>query len=241
MLWALQSSFTISTQGGVAMWRFGYDSNASFILTVALVAMLGVVLMWQQHRTGKTILVWFWAAFFGVLLGFAGTFAMVRFTDSDLLRPKPVAGDVQEEEEEGGSDDAPEDMGGGGGGGGRFGGPRPKRDLTSVVQKVALLTGEIGLSLSADQASAFVAALNDIEQPETMTDEQAQAKHDELLALLDDEQKQQLEAIGIPRPRPSGGPGGERPAPDANPFSQEAGSTAIEVLRQRFAAKKNEE
>ncbi len=233
------------------MWRFGYDANATFILTIALVSMLGAVLMWQQNRTGKTILVWFWAAFFGVLLGFAGTFAIVRLTDSDLLRPQSLAVDVQEEGDD--SADAPEDMdegrmGGGGGdgggraaGGGRFGGPRPKRDLTSLVQKVALLTGDIGLSLSADQTSAFVAALNDIEQAETMTDEQAQAKHDELLALLDDEQKEQLEAIGVPRTRPSGGQGGERPAEDANPFGQEANSTAIDALRERFAGKAAEE
>jgi hypothetical protein len=94
-------------------------------------------------------------------------------------------------------------MGGIGGGMGMFGGPRPKRDLTYVVRKVALLTGEVGIGLSADQAAAFMAALKDLEKPETMTDDEAQAKHDELLALLDDDQKKQLEAIGLPRgPRP---------------------------------------
>jgi hypothetical protein len=227
------------------MWRFGYDANASFILTIALLSMLGAVIVWQQHRTQKTILVWFWAAFFGIFLGCSATFALVRITDGSLLRPSSV-GEVAAEGESSpaGESEGMAAPGGGteGGMGGGRGGPRPKRDLTSVVQKVALLTGDISLSLSAEQASAFVAALKDIEQAETMSDEEAQAKHDELLALLTDEQKLQLEAIGIPRPRPTSSPGGggERPAEDANPFAQEVNSTAIVVLRERFAGKNGE-
>lgn len=241
------------TFGGVAMWRFGYDTNASFILTIALISMLGTVLVWQKQRSGKTIHVWFWAAFFGILLGCAGTFALVRLTEGKLLRgTTPVAVTAESEASNstgehgvsgGPGDETGGEMGGGmaagpgggmGGGMGGFGGPRPKRDLTSTVRKVALLTGKIEIALSPDQASAFLAALKDIEQPETMTDEEAQAKQDALLALLDDEQKEQLEAIGLPRgPRPGGGPS-ERPAGDANPFTQETNSAALEALRKRF-------
>ena len=234
------------------MWRFGYDTNATFILTIALLAMLGTVLVWQKQRTGKTIHVWFWSAFFGVLLGCAGTYALVRITKGDLLMP--AIDTMASADGEGGSTDEPEGMGrpeggsgmgmggsgGGGGGGGRgmFGGPRPKRDLTSLVRKVALLSGEIGIDLPDDQGAAFMAVLKDIEKPETMTDDEAQAKHDELLALLNDDQKAQLDAVGLPRgPRPSGG---ERPAEDANPFLQETNSAALEVLHERFTPKGDE-
>lgn len=236
------------------MWRFGYDANASFILTVALVAMLGVVLVWQTNRRGKTVVVWFWAAFFGVLLGFAGTFALVRISDGKLLLStlKPPGA----ESEGGDSAEAPATMdapggggaggsGGGGGGGemgggrGGFGAPRPKRDLPTLVRKIVLLTGDVKLDLSAEQASAVIAALEGIEQAETMSDDEAQAKLDLLLAALDETQKQQLEAIGLPRgPRPGGSGGGERPAEDANPFSEETNSSALETLRNRFQAGK---
>ena len=42
---------------------------------------------------------------------------------------------------------------------GGFGGPRPKRDLTSVVRKIELLTGDVGITLTGDQASAIIDAL----------------------------------------------------------------------------------
>lgn len=231
------------------MWRFGYDTNATFILTIALLAMLGTVLVWQKQRTGKTIHVWFWSAFFGILLGCAGTYALVRITKGNLLMP-PID-TMASADEEGGSTDAPEGMGspeggsgmgmggsGGGRGGGMFGGPRPKRDLTSLVRKVALLSGEIGIDLPDDQGVAFMAVLKDIEKPETMTDDEAQAKYDELLALLNEDQKAQLDAVGLPRgPRPSGS---ERPAEDANPFLQETNSAALQVLHGRFDPKGDE-
>ncbi len=228
------------------MWRFGYDTNATFILTIALLSMLGTVLMWQKQRTGKTIHAWFWSAFFGILLGCAGTYALVRITKGNLLRPPMDA--IPSADEEHGSTDEPEGMGGpeggmgmemggssGGMGGGRgmFGGPRPKRDLTSLVRKVALLSGEIGIDLPDDQGAAFMAALKDIEKAETMSDDEAQLRHDELLALLDDEQKAQLDAVGLPRGQRPSGP--ERPAEDANPFLQEVNSTALEVLNKRFS------
>lgn len=233
------------------MWRFGYDTNATFILTIALLSMLGTVLMWQKQRTGKTIHVWFWSAFFGILLGCAGTYALVRITKGNFLMPPMDV--MASADEEGSSTDEPGGMGspeggsgmemggssgGGAGGRGMFGGPRPKRDLTSLVRKVALLSGEIGIDLPDDQGVAFMAALKDIEKPETMTDDEAQAKYDELLALLNDDQKAQLDAVGLPRgQRPSGA---ERPAEDANPFLQEPNSAALEVLHGRFSPKGDE-
>jgi hypothetical protein len=129
-------------------------------------------------------------------------------------------------------------MGGGIGGGG-MGGPNPKRDLTVLVRKVDLLTGDIGLKLSPEQSKSVSAALADVEKADEMSDEDAQAKHDEILALFDDGQKSQLEGVGLPRPqRGAGGgsPGGPPPAPPANPFHDEANSAALKNLRQRFGA-----
>lgn len=236
------------------MWRFGYDANASFILTLALLSMLGTVLVWQKNRTGKTVAVWFWAAFFGVLLGCVGTFALARVTSVVLKEPSTLEPSAPDGEiassasagagEHGGKMGPPSgDMGGGMGGrpgDGMGRGPRPKRELTELVRKVALLTGPVEISLTPEQGTAFVAALQDIEKAETMTDEDAQAKQTEVLALLDDEQKSKLEAVGLPRgPRPGGGgPGGERPAADANPFGQEQSLTVLTELRGRFGGEK---
>ena len=226
------------------MWRFGYDSNASFILTLALLSMVGTILVWQKNRTGKTILLWFWAAFFGVLVGCAGTFALTRLTDVTLREFRPSEAVVETEAATPGGESP--SMGGGlGGGMGRT--PRPKRELTDVLRKITLLTGEVALSISPEQAATLITALKDIEQAETMSDDEAQAKYDELLALLDDKQKEQLEAIGLPRgPRPGGGagagPGGfQPPAEDANPFVEETNLAALEALRQRFGGDKKAE
>ena len=223
------------------MWRFGYDTTASFLLTIALLSMLATVLVWQQHKTGKTIVVWLWAGIFGILLGCAGTFAVAKISKDGLGGTSPTqaipVGEASSESGEsaaspgGGGSGMGGGMPGGMGGRGMFGSPRPKRDLTQVVRKVTLLTSEVGITLSPEQASALIEALKDVEVAEKMTDEQAQAKHDEILAILDEDQKAQLDTIGLPR---GSRPRGERPPEDANPFGQETNSEALKVLRQRF-------
>ena len=75
-------------------------------------------------------------------------------------------------------------------------------------------------------------------ESENMSDEDAQAKHDEVLALLDDDQKAQLEAVSLPRSfgrgGGRGGPGEEEQDANANPFQEEANATALTSLLQRF-------
>jgi hypothetical protein len=115
------------------------------------------------------------------------------------------------------------------------------------VRELELLTGDVAIALSAEQGIALVAALQDIEKAESMSDEDAQAKHDEILGLLDDGQKSRLEAISLPRRRPGGpggGPGGGggggeaggEPAEDANPFLEEANGKALSSLRERLGS-----
>ena len=72
--------------------------------------------------------------------------------------------------------------GGGGMGGGR--GPNPKRDLTTLVRKLNLLTDDIAIKLSADQSTALVKGLTGVDEADTFTDDAAKAMHDELLAVL---------------------------------------------------------
>lgn len=221
----------------------GMEARTAYILTVGLAALLVAVILWQRERRGKTIVTWLASAVVGILLGMAGTFAFARLAGYPLtLIPPP-------------EEAAAETAGGGGGseGGGMrrsggvrgFGGPRgpsPRRDLVSTVRKLDLLTGDVAVTLDAEQAAALVKLLERIETAETMSDEEAQAKHEGVLALLTDDQKARLDAVGLPRtsfggrgggpPRP--GEGGAESTPDANPFQQETSAQALARLRERF-------
>jgi len=138
--------------------------------------------------------------------------------------------------------------------------PRPKRELTTLVRKLDLLTGDIGITLTGKQAAAVNNCLRDIEKSAKMSDDDAKAKRDQLMAVLDVNQKARVEAIGLPRPAPSDGPGmgaempgmaggmpggpgmmGGEAAPEQdekqNPFQQDAEGKAVKSLRQRLAPK----
>jgi hypothetical protein len=134
-------------------------------------------------------------------------------------------------------------------------GPRPKRDLTTLVQKLDLLTGDIGITLTAEQAVAVNDCLRDVEKSAKMSDDDAKAKHDQLMAVLNENQKARLKAIELPQP---GGPGAicpmtGKPKPavpgtreagtpfwedeNQNPFQQGAGGKAVKSLHERLASK----
>ncbi|MFH1417981.1 MAG: hypothetical protein ABII12_06825 [Planctomycetota bacterium] len=223
------------------MWNM--NAISAYILTAALLTLIGLVLVWQRQRTQKTIVVWLVSGLAGILLGSVASFAAVHLGGYELTKiriyPDPTVVDPNGSAE---TPDGTPATGGGppGMGGGRFGGPRPKRDLTSLVRKVELLTGDISLTLKTEQAASLIGALQDIETSATMTDEQAQAKHDEILAIFDDTQKARLDAVRPAFRRrgsggASGGPGGGGDRdPDANPFQQEANSQPLASLRNRF-------
>jgi hypothetical protein len=234
------------------MWRIGLDTIGLGIVIIMLVTLMFAVLIMQRQRSQKTIVLWFGAGFVGLLLGSAVTLGALRLSGynqaSRLAAASAAGGEAASAPSPAGSMGGMgagmgSGMGGGGMGGGMggggMGGPNPKRDLTVLVRKVDLLTGDIGLKLSPEQSKSVSAALADVEKADEMSDEDAQAKHDEILALFDDGQKSQLEGVGLPRPqRGAGGgsPGGPPPAPPANPFHDEANSAALKNLRQRFGA-----
>ncbi len=136
--------------------------------------------------------------------------------------------------------------GGGGPGGGPGGGraPSPKRQLSTLVRKLELLTGDIAIRLAPPQAEAIGKTLAAVKAKDKMTDDEAKAAYEELLAALDEHQKSQQDAISLPFRRGgpgAGGPGGggpgaggpmvgPPPAPDANPFADEEAAKALNSL-----------
>ena len=129
-----------------------------------------------------------------------------------------------------------------------LGEPGPKRDLATLVRKLDLLTGDVGITLTAQQAAAVNDCLKDVEKIAKMSNDDARAKYDRLAAVLNENQKGRLEAIGLPLTAPSDGPGSTGPMPgmghedaaakqDQNPFQKDAEGKAVKSLRERFAPK----
>ena len=124
-------------------------------------------------------------------------------------------------------------------------GPRPKQQLTTLVRKLELLTGDIALTLTDEQRQTLAKHLDEFAQIKTLTDDEAEKKYNDLLALFDDAQKAKQDAVGLPFRRGGGGGGGgggfggggAPPAPDANPFESEANANALKSLRERLTAK----
>ena len=231
------------------MWRLGLDTVGLGIVVIMLVALMFAVLVLQRQRTGKTVVVWLAAGLIGILLGAAVSLGALRLMGARQVPPGASAAS------QGGDmaapavmSDAGRSMGGMGSGmggmgrgmgGGMGGGPNPKRELTTLVRKLDLLTGDISIKLNQEQGTSLAAALADVEKAEDMSDDDAQAKHDAILALLDDAQKPQLDAVGLPRPQrgAGGGPGGPPKEAPANPFQDETNAKSLQNLRERFAGK----
>lgn len=243
----------------------GMELTTAYLLIVAIATLLVASLVWARQRGGKPLAGWAAASLLGILLGSIGSFAVMRQSGFTIERVPvetcnmPVVGMA-----DGGGAAGPsglEMMGGGPGGGmmggmggmmgGGMGGPRapqPKRELTMLVRKLDLLTGDIGITLTADQQQALGEALAGVEEAEAMSDDDAKARQELILAVLDDEQEGRLNAIGLPRPTGGmggggmgspgggmGGMGGSGQAPE-NPFQQETEGKALTSLRQKLGA-----
>jgi hypothetical protein len=209
---------------------FGIQILSLYLMAVGLLAILVIVLIWQKQRTGKTVAVWAASGAVGILLGCVAPMAiapLVGFNVQVTHRLPPMAGTDAGAQTPDSSMAMPggpgmpgmgggSEMGGMGGMGGMMGmggprQPRPKRDLTVLVRKIGLLTGDVAITLSNEQAASLCQCLAELEKAETMSDDDAKAKHEAILAILDEDQKALLDAVDLPRRRPGGsggGPGG---------------------------------
>ncbi len=193
----------------------GFDAVGAYLLVVALVTLLVAVLVWQPYRNQRTIVVWLASGVVGVLLGVTGSYAGMRLAGYQMAEVLPFSPATNA---------AMSPMGGGPGGGcpmsghttsetggmqgmpgmGESGCPMAKVHLTTLVEKLDLLTG---ITLSAEQAAAVSDCLKDVETPAKLTNSEAKDKYHRLLGVLNDKQKARLEAITLSQAAGSGGPG----------------------------------
>lgn len=252
-----------------------YTALGTYVLVLTLAAVLVLAIVVAQERRGKGIDLWL-ASLIGVLIGLGGAAAAVQLSGFELVaaspegyitrdgsQPDPTLGATSPP---GGGSSAPAaggsgpggpggmgggpggmgggGMGGGGPGGGR--GPSPKRQLTTLVRKIDLLTGDIALHLTPEQSRSLAELLRRVAAQEEMSDEQAAAAEAEFMAILTDEQKAKQESIALPFRRgggggfggggPGGGPGGGNEDPSANPLQSEENAAALKSLLSRLGS-----
>ena len=235
-----------------------FDGIGAFVLALGLATIMVLVLLMKQNRAKKDVAIWLASGVVGILLGAAASAAIARGMGYEVVvkaQPIPLAtasaptasGAAQAMGMPGGGGGMGAGMGGGGGMSGMMGGvmggqPQPKRQLTTLVRKLELLTGDVAIALTPEQTKAVQTALDELSALEKMTDDEAKANHEKLLALLDEKQQAKQEAIGLPFRRSGGGGGmgggmggGAPPDPEANPFADEANANALKSLRDRLS------
>ena len=122
----------------------------------------------------------------------------------------------------------------GGGGGGK--GPSPKTQLSNLVAKLgALVEKPLTISLDAEQKKAVSGLLKGLDTSEEIMDEEAQAKLDGLLKILEKDRKT-LENAGYRWPgAPTGGGIGGPPANMPNPFRGGDAQANLKALMESMA------
>lgn len=117
-----------------------------------------------------------------------------------------------------------------------MGGPQNKRQLTSLVGRMELLTRDnldLHVVLSADQAQKIAERLKLLDESERMSDEDAERERQQLEELLYPEQRAILDTIGMPRGSTMMPPGfGDF---DENPFMLELNRSRLRDLLGRLA------
>lgn len=245
------------------------DGVSSYVLTLGLLTIFVLIWVTRQQKTKQDALVWLTSGVVGILLGAAGALAAASALGYQVKKPEPKAvadNNPPAAPTMGGPGGGAPGAGGPGGGmmgmggmgGGMMGmmgggqGPRPKQQLTTLIRKLELLTSDLALNLTDEQRQALGKQLDEFAELKTLTDEEAEKKYNDLLALFDDTQKAKQDAIGLPFRRGGGGGGGgggfggggggfggggAPPAPDANPFESEANASSLKALRERLTAK----
>ncbi len=119
--------------------------------------------------------------------------------------------------------------GGGAKGGGRGGrGPSPKAQLTQLVTKIDQLTAQpLKIDLTSQQKTRMKDILAGLDAKEEISDEDAKAKFDELIKVVEGN-KATLEAAGYRWPGTRFQPQGESPP---NPFKEGEPATHLKSLQ----------
>lgn len=260
------------------MWTL--DVFGSFVLIAALATVLLLSLVARAQRSKRDLPIWLVSTLGGGLLGaslYNGYFLLQGYEvmspqeirilaeqgGSKMSSPIPMptppgAADAAPGAgspgpgSPGGIGGSPGGMGGGPGGPGGMGGrgPSPKRQLSTLVRKLELLTGDIAIRLEPAQAETLGKTLAALQAKASMTDDEAKDVYEAVLATLDERQKTQQDSISLPFRRGGGGPGaggpggggpgaggpmgGQPPAPDANPFAEEEAAKALASLIERL-------
>ncbi len=236
------------------------DSNLSdmgiYAGLLALLCIFLVVMLSLKKQGAKTFQVGLTAGLVGIFVGVVGSYAGLRVMKYDLISSEIPMQENTGEAPGGGGDPSAEGGGGGGrggfggggggggggrggfggGGGGRGGGgrggfqPSPTRELTSFVRKLDLLTGDLKITLSAEQGKAIKPLLDGIKEVAAVEDDIAADMLEELKGKLTEEQNAKLDSISMPRTRGgfSRGGGGEG---GSNPFVEdETAKSAMDSL-----------
>lgn len=177
-----------------------------------------------------------------LLLGVAGGVVIASFTEFNLNKQAAANPDAGADAKEGGGTGGmtmPPGMGGGGkGGGGKGKGgftPSPKAQLTQLVSKLDVLTKKpLAVTLTPDQKKQAKEVLAGVEAQDVLSDDEAKAKLDALLKLVEG-QRETLEAAGYRWPGAGGGGrpggGGPPPPPPPNPFKEDEPNARLKSLQ----------
>jgi hypothetical protein len=238
------------------------DIVSIYILTIGLFVISLLIWLFQRQRSGKGFILWLASGIVGILLGSVGSFAAINLAGYKVIEPitkAPPPAYVPPSTARSAAEAAPvapmvpvgsanSPAGGAGPAGGGPGAANPKRDLSTLVRKLDVLTDDVAIQLTAEQSAALIKGLAGVDQAEKLSNDDAKVMHDELIAILTDEQKTKLDKAGalMGRGGPGGGrgpggggpggggPGGGQQDPDANPFQQENNLKALQSFRARF-------
>jgi hypothetical protein len=129
-----------------------------------------------------------------------------------------------------------------GGGGGQRGGSgiSAKNQLAAVITKLDLLTHKAPVvTLDAEQKRKMREQIQELEDKEDLTEEEAKEKLEAVVGILNDDQKKTLSEAGADVPGQRGGNRGGGSAP-ANPFREGQTGEHLKSLRGELEGKKKE-
>ena len=214
------------------------DVISIYILTIALVAMVFGVIVNHRQKNAKTISIWFVSVVLGLLLGASGAVGLCYFAGYEVAKrlELPNPRETSTEESESVSEDRPAGRESGGRGAGRESSRQiPARSqLAVLVRKIDLLTGDIVIHWSEEQAKQLHGLLKEIEAAETISNEDAKTNYEALMALMEDSQKSKAAAVSLPVRNRRGGGSASAGEDETNPFRDGSNAKAIQDLLRRL-------